>query len=72
MANPTVTDDIPADDFRSRASALLKKAFERQGTKLSTAGCRVILDAIEEDLRTLAADAAITETRLLKLALGRP
>ncbi len=59
-------DETPAD-LRTRASELVRKVSEHEDRQLSTAEIGVLVDAVEQDLGTVADQAALDEERLARV-----
>ena len=59
-------DETPAD-LRTRASELVRKVSEHENRQLSTAEIGVLVDAVEQDLGTVADQAALDEERLARV-----
>jgi hypothetical protein len=62
----TMSDDIPPD-AKARALDLVRNVIDHTGVQVSTIKFGDLVDAVEQDLRTMSDDASLAEARLAKV-----
>jgi hypothetical protein len=58
---------MPGDDFKTKASDLVREVSAQEGDHVSDAFRGSLIDAVEHDLRARSVEAAMTEERLAKV-----